>query len=188
MEGVQRGVELPGLMKKHGSSSSRNEGWLKSGKQLAGVFGIGIAVAAGASLSLNDEDLWKQPESLADTRVVVPENRFDVANQLSPIQITAPLFPFSFESVSNSVNSEPDNSQVETAPAESVISSEPQRIQRREIETPVSEVRENSRTPAQSTESNRPSGIAAPPAPVIGRIPPVRPTPKPTPSPIFSPL
>lgn len=188
MEGVQRGAEFPGHMKKIGSSSSRNDGWLKLGKQLAGVFGIGIAVAAGASLSLNEGDFWKKPEPPAETHDVVPENRFDVADQLSPIQFTSPPFPSSFERLSNSVNSELNNSQAETTPAEPVISSEPRRVQQREIETPASELRGIPRAPAEPAESNRPGGISAPPAPVIGRIPPVRPTPKPTPSPIFSPL
>lgn len=175
-------------MKKHRTPFPRNEGWLKPRGYLAGAFGI--AVAARAGLSLGGVGFWKNPEPSPGNWIAVAPDPADAAAPLPPIPTTLPAPPSGSAPAFSGPNANPgsQNTPPESIRGEPAVFSQPQPVRQRPNETAPMESRETPRAPSAPVESNRSGGVPAPPAPVIGRIPPPRPTPKPTPTPVFSPL
>lgn len=169
-------------------------GWLQRWLRPASAFGIGIAVAAGASLSLHEDSLLKHPQLKDESRDIasdVPPNLAGESAALQGFDVSqlSRALTLSFNTAETPSNQSsdpvPNPTRLASSPDEYSVLPEPRRFP--EVETEAA-TREKPRARGADEKSKSNNGIQAPPAPAIGRVPAFRPTPKPTPSPIHSPL
>ena len=199
------GTEVFRQMKKHTSSSSRNEEWPSAHKRRRSLrwalaVGLGFAVVASASISMNPDIFMKylRPSSengsaaefLADE---TPEESLPTENNAqSPLlkAKTTPadsgVIPVPWGAI---VNLNP--SKQEPSIESSTGVTDTQALPRMENEPPSqgSDNASGESAAVRSQSFTQKGSIAVPSAPAVGRARPVRPppTPTPTPSPIRSP-
>jgi hypothetical protein len=191
-------------MKKHTSSSSRNEEWAGSPKRrrlLRWVLalGLGFAVVASASISLNADIFMKylKPSSESESAAEfladeTAEETLPTENAPSPVlkAKTTPAdngaIPIPWDALANRNPSKQEPS-IESSPSVT----DTQALPRMENETPSqgSDSASEESAAVKSQSLSQRGSIPVPSAPAVGRARPVRPpaTPTPTPYPIRSP-
>jgi hypothetical protein len=191
-------------MKKNGSSTSRNGEWVAAGRRrealrIAGALVFGIGIVAGAGISLDEGGLMKRFQPGHIWPAAFPPGPVDFNGEFLPVENNDPAPAFEPEAefvnpAENPTDQAPDAGQgalrQETSQGGPGAVADPQTMPVFENDTAPQQPENARRDPSGTDPSTRTGGIPAPPAPVIGRIPPPRqvPTPNPTPTPIFSPL
>lgn len=185
--------EIFGQMKKHNSSSSRNEDWPGARKhrnwlRWTAALTLGLAVAAGVSIPLEEKNNASSAgDALAKTAGSPVSEALSLEND-SPMPIP-PIRPTTTSS--GEIQRKWDIEIPNQGPAleNSTVPAETQSAARRENPTPAQGSENSSVGYGTVRTSPQQAMLEMPQAPAIGRIPPVRPspTPTPTPAPIRSP-
>jgi hypothetical protein len=195
MVSPQPASEIFGQMKKHNSSSSRNEEWPGARKhrnwlRWSAALTLGLAVAAGVSIPLEEKSNQSSNDdaftaSTADGNTIGEELLLD---NYTPAPIPQPR---SSTASSEEIQRNWDIDLLNQAPAveSSTVITESPGAARRENATPAQGSDSSSVDYGTIRTSPPQAMLERPQAPAVGRIPPVRllPTPIPTPPPIRSP-
>ena len=198
------GTEVFGQMKKHTSSSSRNEEWAGAYKRRrllrwALALGLGLAVIASASISLNADIFMKylKPSSgnesaaefLADEtaeETLPTENAPSLLSKPKTTPAERGAIPIPWDALAN-LNSLKQEAIIDSS--SSITDTQP--LPRMENETPSqgSDTASGESAAIGSQSFSQRGSLPVPSAPAVGRARPVRPpaTPTPTPYPIRSP-
>jgi hypothetical protein len=202
MASGQPASEIFGQMKKHNSSSSRNEDWPIARKyrnwiRWSAALALGLALAAGVSIPLEEKGIKKintaSDENALATSTTSGGTIEEGLENYTPASLPEPRVrsassgeiqrKWDIDTRLNVANQEP-------AFESSTVPTEAQNTARTENATPAqgSENAIGGRSTDIRTSSQQ-AMLEMPQAPAFGRIPPVRPspTPLPTPAPIRSP-
>ena len=198
------GTDFFGQMKKHTSSPSRNEEWPSASKRWRLLrwtiaLGLGLAVIASASISMNADILTKYLKPSSESESAAEFLADETAEEILPTEnAPSPLLKAKTTPADNGVIPVPWGAIANRNPLkqEPSIESSPsvtdtQALPRMENETPSqgSDTASGESAGGRSQSLSQRGSLPVPSAPAVGRARPVRPpaTPTPTPYPIRSP-
>jgi hypothetical protein len=197
MVSPQPASEIFGQMKKHNSSSSRNEEWPGARKhrnwlRWSAALTLGLAVAAGVSIPLEEKSNQSSDDkaSIATTADGNTMGEELLLENYTPSPTPQTRFTTtSSGEIQRKWDIETNIPNQEPAVESSTVLTESQGAARRENATPAQGSDSSSVGYGTIRTSPPQAMLERPQAPAVGRIPPVRPlpTPRPTPPPIRSP-